>query len=67
VWEARPAPTAQPASAAEGTIIATEPELQVQTGSEPLRLLRVQLEGEPEVPGMECGRRYGIEKGVVFR
>ena len=66
LWEARPAPTAQPATAAEGTIIATEPELQVQTGNGPLRLLRVQLEGEPEVPGTEWARRYGIEKGVLF-
>ena len=54
-------------AAAAGTVIATAPELLVQTRSEPLRLLRVQLEGEPEVPGTECARRYGIEKGVLFR
>jgi len=67
VWEARPAPTAQPAAAAVGAVIATTPELLVQTRSEPLRLLRVQLEGEPEVLGTEWARRYGIEEGGLFR
>ena len=67
VWEARPAPATQPATAAAGTVIATAPELLVQTRSEPLRLVRVQFEGEPEVLGTECARRYGIEEGVLFR
>jgi methionyl-tRNA formyltransferase len=66
VWEARPAPAAQPAAAA-GAVIATTPELLVQTRSEPMRLLRVQLEGEPEVLGPECAWRYGIEEGVLFK
>jgi len=65
VWEARPL-AAQPPAAAQGTVIATEPELQVQTGSEPLRLVRVQLEGEPELLGAEWARCYGIEQGVQF-
>ena len=55
------------AGAAVGAVIATAPELLVQTRSEPLRLLRVQLEGEPEVLGTECASRYGIEEGVLFR
>jgi methionyl-tRNA formyltransferase len=65
VWEARPAPAAQ-AAAAAGTVIATAPELLVQTRSEPLRLLRVQFEGEPEMLGADGARRYGIEEGVLF-
>jgi methionyl-tRNA formyltransferase len=55
------------AGAAVGAVIATTPELLVQTRSEPLRLLRVQLEGEPEVLGTEWARRYGIEEGGLFR
>jgi methionyl-tRNA formyltransferase len=65
VWEARPAPATQVVAAA-GTVIATAPELLVQTRSEPLRLLRVQFEGEPEVLGTEWAWRYGIEEGVLF-
>jgi methionyl-tRNA formyltransferase len=66
VWEARPAPTAPPAMAV-GAVIATTPELLVQTGSGPLRLLRVQLEDQPEMPGAEWARQYGIEEGALFR
>jgi methionyl-tRNA formyltransferase len=65
VWEARPAPAAQ--AAAAGAVIATAPELLVQTGSGPLRLLRVQLEDEPEMPGTAWARRHEIEEGVLFR
>ena len=66
VWEARPVAAAQRTKAPEGTVILTQPQLLVQTGSEPLRLIRVQCDGEPELLGADWARRYGIEEGVHF-
>lgn len=66
VWEARPAAAAPTTGSTAGTVIATQPELLVQTPTQPLRLIRVQLAGEPELIGAEFARRHAIEKGERF-
>ncbi len=66
VWEARPLETAAGAGAAPGTIVSVAPHLQVQTGSGPLQLLRVQLAGEAELPGQEWAERHAADKGACL-
>jgi methionyl-tRNA formyltransferase len=64
VWEARPGATAAGAPAAPGTIVSLTPHPQVQTGSGPLQLLRVQLEGEAELSGREWADRHAVDEGA---
>ncbi len=66
VWEARPVEAAPvtPAPAAPGTIISVTPQVRVQTGSDLLQLLRVQLEGEEELSGPQWAKRHGAGEGV---
>ena len=64
VWEARARPSRTPAAAAPGTIVSVAPQLQVQTGSEPLQLLRVQLDGEAEESGPAWAARHAVREGV---
>jgi methionyl-tRNA formyltransferase len=61
VWEARLSSAVS--SAAPGTVIAVAPELQIQTGSGPLQLTRVQCGRDPELPGTEWAARYSIHEG----
>ena len=63
VWEAHPSPSSG-AAAAAGTVIAAAPELEVKTGSGVVRLARVQLEGETELPGAQWAARHAIREGV---
>jgi methionyl-tRNA formyltransferase len=65
VWEAHPLPGANRAAPA-GTVLSTQPELQVQTGTGFVRLTRIQLGGDPELLGADWARRYGIKEGVRF-
>jgi methionyl-tRNA formyltransferase len=64
VWEAAlsqgPRRTGSPA----GTVIASAPDLQVQTGTEPLRLLTVQLEGEAVLSGAQWAAQHVVGEGV---
>jgi methionyl-tRNA formyltransferase len=64
VWQARALPAASATSAAPGTILRVAPELQVQTGSTPLVLGTVQLEGEAELPAPQWAARHGLQEGV---
>jgi methionyl-tRNA formyltransferase len=65
VWEAHPLPGANRAAPA-GTVVSTQPELQVQTGTGSVRLTRIQLGGDPELLGADGARRYGIREGERF-
>jgi len=64
VWEARLAPAASAGSSAAGTVIAVAPQLEVQTGRGPVRLIRVQLDGDDELSGVQWAERYSIREGV---
>jgi methionyl-tRNA formyltransferase len=63
VWEAHPLQS--PAErVTPGTIVSAAPVLAVQTGTTALRLDRVQLAGEPELPGAHWAMRHSIHEGV---
>jgi methionyl-tRNA formyltransferase len=64
VWEAHP--LAGDTGAAAGTVVATQPELLVQTEHGTIRLSRVQLAGGPELPGPDWAQRYGVKEGAHF-
>jgi methionyl-tRNA formyltransferase len=64
VWQARALPAASDTGAAPGTILRVAPEVQVQTGSTPLILGTVQLDGEAELPAPQWAARHGVHEGV---
>ncbi len=64
VWEARPVGTAAGAPVTPGTIVSVTPQVRVQTGSDLLQLLRVQLEGEEELSGAQWVERHRVGEGV---
>ncbi|MFQ5665920.1 MAG: formyltransferase [Candidatus Binatia bacterium] len=64
VWAARLLPAAAPSGALPGTIVTVRPALQVQTGSGPIELSRVQLEREAERSGAEWAAAYGVPAGM---
>lgn len=64
VWAARVAQEAPRTAAAAGTVIAVTPQLLVQTGTEPLRLITVQSERETELPGTQWAVQHAIREGV---
>jgi len=64
VWEAHP--TAGNTPAVPGAVISTDPELLVRAGQDTLRLSRVQLLGEAEIPGAEWARRHDVKEGAHF-
>ena len=63
IWQARPAPPVETPRVEPGTILAVRPELVVQTGSGALQLMRVQLEGDPELHGAQWAERYSVREG----
>ena len=63
IWQARPAPPVEAVHVAPGSVIAVRPELTVQTGNGALQLLRVQLEGDPELSGTQWAERYSVREG----
>jgi methionyl-tRNA formyltransferase len=64
VWEAHP--LAGDTGAATGTVVATQPELLVQTEHDTIRLSRVQLASGPELSGPDWAQRYGVKEGAHF-
>ncbi len=62
VWEARPLPSRR-SETAPGTVVAVAPHLEVQTGSDTLQLLGVQLDGEAEVSGSTWAAHHAVREG----
>jgi len=63
VWQSRLAPPVETVHIVPGTVVAVRPELTVHTGSGALQLTRVQLEGDPELPGAQWAERYSVREG----
>jgi len=66
IWEARVADEEKRPDGVPGRVSATDGGLVVETGCGRLRVMRVQYEGEEELPAMDWARRYGLEEGVVL-
>jgi methionyl-tRNA formyltransferase len=64
VWEARVDRSPACEGASPGTVIDTAEGLIIQTGDGCLRLTRLQLDGEEEMPALEWVRRYQVREGV---
>ena len=65
VWEARVVES-ESIAPPPGTIVAAPDAIDVQTGRGRLRLIRVQLEGEAELPAAEWARKHGINSGAAL-
>ena len=66
VWEAHPVTGAAPGAGAPGTLVSVHPTLQVQSGTGTLELLRVQLDGEAELPGTAWAERHAARAGMAL-
>jgi methionyl-tRNA formyltransferase len=73
VWSAEPpveamrsVDAAAPATAAPGTIVAIDDGVLVQTGTNRLRIRRLQLDGEDELDADAWARRHEIGEGTVL-
>ncbi|MBI3786504.1 MAG: formyltransferase [Deltaproteobacteria bacterium] len=67
IWEAHPWNGAQPNHGTPGTIVATQPQLIVQTGDGQLELSRVQAEGEDETSGPQWAAQRSVDKGAQLK
>jgi len=63
VWEARVDEQPSGAEVAPGTVVGVHGGLLVHTGRGRVRLTRLQVEGEKELPAAEWVRRHAIEEG----
>jgi methionyl-tRNA formyltransferase len=63
VWQTRLQPPVETVPVVPGTIVAVRPELAVQTSSGALQLTRVQLEGDPEMPGAQWAESHSVREG----
>ncbi len=63
VWQTRLQPPVETVHVVPGTIVAVRPELVVHTSSGALRLTRVQLEGDPEMPGAQWAESHSVREG----
>ncbi len=66
VWEARLGAQGEPTPQRPGTVLAVAPELQIQTGTQPIRLTLVQGEDEAELSGAEWAARHQVREGVCL-
>jgi methionyl-tRNA formyltransferase len=66
VWEARVDPRHAESEVSPGTVVGTENGLLVQTGEGCLRVTRLQLDGEQEMPATEWVRSHAVEEGERF-
>jgi methionyl-tRNA formyltransferase len=67
VWEARVGGEHVGRELRPGTVVATDGGLVVQTGAGCLRVTRLQLDGEDEMPAAEWAQRHAVEEGVEFK
>jgi methionyl-tRNA formyltransferase len=64
VWEAWPAAGAPGVAASPGTIVSVRPQVLVRTGTDTVRLVRVQLQGEAEGPATQWAEHHGVGEGA---
>ncbi|HVM96797.1 MAG TPA: formyltransferase [Candidatus Acidoferrales bacterium] len=67
IWESHPVAHAESQDYAPGTIVATQPQLIVQTGKGKLELKRVQLVGEGETSGSQWAAQSSVGKGATLK
>jgi methionyl-tRNA formyltransferase len=66
VWEARVGDDSVGSHVPPGTVVSAEGGLLVQTGGGCLRVMRLQLDGEKEMPATEWVRSHAVEEGERF-